>query len=251
MKRTLDLNSDLGEWEDPADSGSDAAMFEIVSSANLACGFHAGDAESMLASLRSASEHGVSVGAHPSYRDREGFGRRDREIGPDALRRDIFEQLDALAAAAGVAGVDVRYVKPHGALYNRIVVDPAQADAVALVAAEVRLPILGLAGSEIHRAADRHGAQFFREAFVDRAYQPDGSLVPRGVQGAVITDPVVAAARAVRMAADGVVEAIDGTVLRVELDSLCVHGDTPGAVAMAGEVRDRLLAADIDIRAFA
>jgi UPF0271 protein len=193
----------------------------------------------------------VSVGAHPSYRDRDGFGRRDQEIEPDALLLDVLEQLDALTTAADIADVRIRYVKPHGALYNRIAVDPAQADAVARAARDAQLPILGLAGTEIHRAAQRHGVQFHREAFVDRAYLPDGTLVPRTTPGAVLTDANTVAPRAVRMITEGTVEAIDGTVVAVELDSLCVHGDTPGAVAMAALVRERLLAAGVELRAFA
>ncbi|MBX3091067.1 MAG: LamB/YcsF family protein [Cryobacterium sp.] len=242
----MDLNSDLGEG-----MGDDDAMFGIVTSANIACGFHAGNPETMLASVQLASEHGVSVGAHPSYRDREGFGRRDQEVEPDALLLDVLEQLDALTTAADIADVRIRYVKPHGALYNRIAVDPAQADAVARAARDAQLPILGLAGTEIHRAAQRHGVQFHREAFVDRAYLPDGTLVPRTTPGAVLTDVNTVAPRAVRMITEGTVDAIDGTVVVVELDSLCVHGDTPGAVAMAALVRERLLAAGVELRAFA
>lgn len=247
----IDLNSDLGEWDLPADAGDDVRMFGLVTSANIACGFHAGNAESMLASARSAAENGVSLGAHPSYRDREGFGRRDREVDAATLIADILEQVEALSIAADAAGTRIRYLKPHGALYNRIAVDPVQADAVALVARDAGLPILGLAGTAIHTAADGHGVQFFREAFVDRAYLPDGRLVPRAVAGAVLTDPAAVAARTVRMVADGAVEALDGTVIRVELDSLCVHGDTPGAFAMAAAVREHLMAAEVELKAFA
>lgn len=242
---TIDLNSDLGEGV-----GDDAAMFGIVTSANVACGGHAGDAATMLASVTLAIEHGVSLGAHPSYRDRDGFGRRETEIDPDSLRLDILEQIDALRVAAETAGTLVRYLKPHGALYNRIAFDPVQADAVALAAKDADLPLLGLAGTEIHVAADRHGIPFYGEAFVDRAYLPDGTLAPRSLDGAVITDPVVAAARAVAMVLDGTVQAIDGTAIWLPFDSLCVHGDTPGAVALAALVRERLLASGIDLRAF-
>lgn len=242
----IDLNSDLGE-----DVGDDGAMFGIVTSANVACGFHAGKPESMLESAQLAAQHHVSVGAHPSYRDREGFGRRDREVGSDTLIADILEQVEALSNAAESAGTRIRYLKPHGSLYNRIALDPVQADAVALAARDARLPILGLAGAAIHTAADAHGVQFFREAFVDRAYLPDGRLVPRTVAGAVLIDPAAVAVRAVRMVADGTVEALDGTVIRVELDSLCVHGDTTGAFAMASAVREHLTAAGVELRAFA
>jgi UPF0271 protein len=247
---SIDLNSDLGEWDLPAEADADARMFGIVSSANIACGFHAGNEQSMLASARHAAGNGVSLGAHPSYRDREGFGRRDRDVDAGILIADILEQVAALSTAADAAGTRIRYLKPHGALYNRIAADPGQADAVAQAAREAGLPLLGLAGTAIHRAADRHGIGFFREAFVDRAYLSDGTLVPRSSRDAVITEPVEAAARAVRMVTDGIVRAIDGTELEVELDSLCVHGDTPGALAMAQLVRERLLAADIEIRSF-
>ena len=247
----IDLNSDLGEWDHVLDAAGDAAMFDVITSANIATGFHVGGPESMRASARLAAERGVSLGAHPSYRDRDGFGRRDTEIDARTLTVDILEQLEALTSAADVSGTRVRYVKPHGALYNRIAVDSAQADAVALAAAELSLPLLGLAGTEIHAAADRHGIQFFREAFVDRAYLPDGKLAPRSMAGAVLKNQVEAAERAHRMVLDGIVPAIDGTTLRVDIDSLCVHGDTPGALAMATLVRQRLLDAGVELRAFA
>lgn len=241
----IDLNSDLGEGV-----GDDAAVFGIVTSANVACGFHAGDESTMLASARLAHAHRVSLGAHPSYRDREGFGRRETEIAADALIADILDQVSALSAAAATAGTKVRYLKPHGALYNRIAVDPVQADAVARAAREAGLPLLGLAGTAIHTAADRLGVSFYLEAFADRAYLPDGTLAPRTLGGAVITDPAVAAERALMMVLGGTVQAIDGTTIRMRPDSLCVHGDTPGAAAMAALVRGKLLDAGVELRAF-
>jgi len=251
----IDLNSDLGEWDFNAsmsDAGytDDAAMFAIVTSANVAAGFHAGSRETMLTSARLAVRHGVSLGVHPSYRDPEGFGRRDREIDSATLRSEILEQVNALTIAASAAGTQVRYLKPHGALYNRIVIDDEQADAVARAAKDLSLPLLGLAGSAIHRAADRHGVQFFREAFVDRAYLADGTLAPRSMGGAVITDPIEAGERAVRMVLDGRVQSINGGPVRVEVDSLCVHGDTPGAVTMTSTVRKLLAEAGLEFRAF-
>ncbi|GAA1209705.1 5-oxoprolinase subunit PxpA [Rhodoglobus aureus] len=251
----IDLNSDLGEWNldeeiSDAAASNDDVMFDVITSANVAAGFHAGDHGSMLASARLAVRHGVSLGVHPSYRDRDGFGRRATEIVSGTLMRDIMEQVEALTTAASVSGTRVRYLKPHGALYNRIAVDNAQADAVALAAKGSHLPVLGLAGTEIHRAADRHGVQFFREAFVDRAYLPDGTLAPRSMDGAFITDPLAAGERAARMAVDGQVVAIDGSLLRVEFDSLCVHGDTEGAFMMAAVVRNFLEHAGLEIRAF-
>ena len=241
----IDLNSDLGEGV-----GDDDAMFGIVTSANVACGFHAGDESTMLASARLSHDHRVSLGAHPSYRDREGFGRRETEIDADALIVDILEQVTALHAAAVTAGTEMRYLKPHGALYNRIAVDPVQADAVARAAREAGLPLLGLAGTAIHTAADRLGVSFYLEAFADRAYLPDGTLAPRSLGGAVITDPAVAAERALMMVLGGTVQAIDGTTIRMRPDSLCVHGDTPGGVAMAALVREKLLASGVELRAF-
>lgn len=251
----IDLNSDLGEWDlgeatPDAVAPDDAAMFDVITSANVAAGFHAGDHGSMLSSARLAVRHSVSLGVHPSYRDREGFGRREREIDSATLIRDILEQVESLTIAANAAGTRLRYLKPHGALYNRIAVDDVQADAVARAAKEANFPLLGLAGTAIHRAADRHGVQFFREAFIDRAYLPDGTLVPRSIDGAVITDPFAAGERAARMAVDGQVVAIDGRLLRVEFDSLCVHGDTEGAITMALTVRNLLENAGLDIRAF-
>lgn len=242
----IDLNSDLGEGV-----GDDTALFALVTSANVACGGHTGDEASMRASVTLAIDRGVSLGAHPSYRDREGFGRRAMDVSADELHAEVLYQVGALAAIATSAGTRVRYLKPHGALYNRIAVDPVQADAVVRAAKDAGLPLLGLAGTAIHDAAERHGVEFFREAFVDRAYLPDGTLAPRSADGAVIADTAAAAERAVAMVLDGTVQAIDGTVLHVELDSLCVHGDTPGAVAMAAAVRDRLADAGVELRAFA
>lgn len=248
---SVDLNSDLGEWDVPEKASEDAPMFRLVTSANIASGFHAGNRDSMLASARLAAESGVALGAHPSYRDREGFGRRDQDVDATTLRVDILEQVDALMAAATEAGTRIRYLKPHGALYNRIAVDPLQADAVARAARDAQLPILGLASSEIHKAADVRGVPFFREAFVDRAYLPNGALAPRTIAGAVLADPQAAASRALRMVAEGTVEALNGTTLHVHFDSLCVHGDSPGALAMAQRVREQLAAAGIEIRPFA
>lgn len=251
----IDLNSDLGEWDlggvsPDAAAQDDAAMFGVITSANVAAGFHAGGAETMLASARLAAGRGVSLGVHPSYRDREGFGRREREVDAGTLIQDILEQVDALTVAATASGTRVRYLKPHGALYNRIAVDPAQAEAVALAAKDANLPLLGLSGTAIHEAADRHGVRFFSEAFVDRAYLPDGKLAPRSMDGAVITDPFKAGERALRMAIDGNVLAIDGSVLHKEIDSLCVHGDTEGAIALAAAVRELLTNAGAELRSF-
>ena len=249
----IDLNSDLGESFGAWRMGDDEAMLELVSSASIACGFHAGDASVMLASCATAARNGVSVGAHVSYRDLAGFGRRAMDVPSRGLYADVLYQLAALDGIARVAGTRVAYVKPHGALYNRIVSDEEQADAVAHAVADFdpALPMLGLAGSSISRRARERGLSFVREAFVDRGYLADGSLVPRGRPGDLLSDVAAIAARAVELVVERRVTAADGTVIDVEVDSLCVHGDTPGAVGMARAVRSALTAAGIRIEAFA
>lgn len=251
-RRTVDLNCDLGESFGALTVGDDAAMLRLVTSANVACGFHGGDPSTMLATCRVAAENGVSVGAHVSYRDLAGFGRRSMDVPVAELRDEVLYQLAALAGMARVAGSAVRYVKPHGALYNRIVVDEAHAVAVveAVAAFDPALPLLGLPGSVVERVAVDRGLRYVREAFVDRGYRADGTLVPRTQAGALLTDVGTIATRAVRMAAEGAVEAVDGTGIGVAADSLCVHGDTPGAVAMAEAVRRGLDDAGIAVEAF-
>ena len=253
VNRAIDLNSDLGESFGAWRMGDDDAMLGVVSSANIACGFHAGDASVMLAACTTAATNGVSVGAHVSYRDLAGFGRRAMDVPSNELYADVLYQLAALDGIARVAGTRVSYVKPHGALYNRIVSDDTQADAVAGAVADfdARLPLLGLAGSSISRRARERGLDFVNEAFVDRGYLPDGSLVPRGQPGDLLSGDESIAARAVELVVDGRVAAADGTVIDVQVDSLCVHGDTPGAVSMARAVRSALTAAGIRIEAFA
>ncbi|MGO4592860.1 LamB/YcsF family protein [Leifsonia sp. 2TAF2] len=253
MARSVDLNSDLGESFGAWTLGDDAALLRIVSSANVACGFHAGDASTMLATCREAAANGVTVGAHVSYRDLAGFGRRAMDVPPGELRDEVLYQLAALTGLARVAGTAVWYVKPHGALYNRIVTDETQARAVvdAVAAFDPTLALLGLAGSAVERAAEEAGVRFVREAFVDRGYRSDGTLVPRTEPGALLSDVAGIAGRAVRMVTAGTVEAADGTVIDVTVDSLCVHGDTPGAVAMAQAVRDALTQAGIEVGPFA
>ncbi|MFD3446973.1 LamB/YcsF family protein [Microbacteriaceae bacterium 4G12] len=249
----MDLNSDLGETVDSMPTADDAALFALVTSANVACGSHAGDERSMRDSCRLAAANGVALGAHMSYDDREGFGRRDVDVAASVLRDHVLAQLRALGEAAAESGARIRYVKPHGALYNRIVHDRAQADAVAGAVRDFSpgLPLLGLPGSEIEAAAAAAGSPFFREAFVDRGYLPDGTLVPRGSAGALLSGDDAIAERAVRLATTGRVQAIDGTELELRVDSLCVHGDTPGAVDMARSVRAALIAAGVPLAAFA
>lgn len=249
----MDLNADLGESFGSWTMGDDASMFRIVSSANVACGFHAGDPLTMLDSCRAAFELDVRVGAHVGYRDLAGFGRRSLDMTFDELFGDVLYQLGALDGMAHAVGASVDYVKPHGALYNRIVHDPDQAEAVvaAVHAYDPGLPVLGLPGSAWLKLAEESGHPVFREAFVDRAYLPDGTLVPRSEEGAVLHDPAAVVAQAVRLATRKEVVAVDGTVVPVSADSLCIHGDTPGAVNMAAAVRAGLEEAGVQIEAFA
>ncbi|BCW04180.1 MULTISPECIES: 5-oxoprolinase subunit PxpA [Micrococcaceae] len=249
----MDLNADLGESFGSWTMGDDASMFRIVSSANVACGFHAGDPLTMLDSCRAAFELDVRVGAHVGYRDLAGFGRRSLDMTFDELFGDVLYQLGALDGMAHAVGASVDYVKPHGALYNRIVHDPDQAEAVvaAVHAYDPGLPVLGLPGSAWLKLAEESGHPVFREAFVDRAYLPDGTLVPRSEEGAVLHDPAAVVTQAVRLATRKEVVAVDGTVVPVSADSLCIHGDTPGAVNMAAAVRAGLEEAGVEIDAFA
>lgn len=253
MARSVDLNSDLGESFGAWTMGDDDALLSVVTSANVACGFHAGDPATMLATCRTAAERGVAVGAHVSYRDLAGFGRRSMEVPADELRAETLYQLAALDGIARVAGTRVSYVKPHGALYNRIVRDTVQARAVAeaVAAFDPSLALLGLVGSEIERETGAAGLRFVREAFVDRAYRADGTLVPRSEPGAVLHGDDDIAERALRLVTEGRVIAVDGTDIPVEVDSLCVHGDSPDAVVMARAVRRRLDEAGIAVEAFA
>ncbi|QHF23581.1 5-oxoprolinase subunit PxpA [Rathayibacter sp. VKM Ac-2804] len=247
MRRTIDLNADLGEGFGLWSLGDDDAMLRIVTSANVACGFHAGDPSIMLATCRTAAERGVAIGAHVAYRDLAGFGRRELPVGPDELHADVVYQLGALQAVARAAGTEVRYVKPHGALYNRIVHDERQAEAVVAAVRDAApgLPLLGLASSAVEKAAARAGLPFLREAFVDRGYRADGTLVPRGERGDLLSDPVAVASRAVHMVLEGRVTTATGEDLSLVVDSLCVHGDTPGAVVMAEAVRAALARAGV------
>lgn len=247
---SIDLNADLGETVDGAPTADDEAMFAVVSSASVACGGHAGDAASMTDAVARATAAGVAVGAHPSFVDRAGFGRVARSVAPDLLRAQVRAQIGALVAA----GADLRYVKPHGALYHSVTVDSASAEAVVAAVADIAhdlgrpLPLLGMPGVVVGAAAAR-GIPFLIEAFLDRGYLPSGALVPRGEAGALLHDAGAVAARAVRLAGDGLVDAVDGSMLRVQAASLCLHGDTAGSVAMARAVRAALDAAGVAVRA--
>lgn len=252
MTVTIDLNADLGEGFGIWELGDDAALLELVTSANVACGFHGGDPVVMRRVCDHAAARGVAIGAQIGYRDLAGFGRRRIDIEPAELEADVLYQLGALEAFARVAGSRVSYVKPHGALYHTIADDPGQAGAVvrAIVAFDPTLPVLGLPGSEVLRQAAAAGLTGVGEAFADRAYTATGRLVPRREPGAVLHDPVVIAERCVRIATTATVRAIDGTDVRVDASSVCVHGDTPDAVAIAARVRAALTAAGVTLRSF-
>lgn len=249
----IDLNSDLGEGYGPWTMGDDAAMLDIVSSANIACGFHAGDPAGLLSVLRQAAARGVAVGAHVSYPDRVGFGRRTMDVAPDDLTADVIYQIGALQGLARAAGTRVTYVKPHGALYNTIAEDARQADAViaGVMAVDPSLVLMGLAGAPVLDRARAAGLPVVAEAFADRAYTAAGALVSRRQPGAVLHDPDLIAARMLRLATEGVLEAEDGSTLCLEADSICVHGDSPGAVAIAARVRDALVAGGVSVAPFA
>ena len=249
----VDVNSDLGEGFGIWQLGDDDALLEVVTSANVACGFHAGDPDILRRVCTLAAERGVAIGAQVSYRDLAGFGRRAIDVAPDTLTNDVIYQIGALDAFARVAGTRVRYVKPHGALYNRIVDDEAQAAAVvaAVAAYDPELPVLGLPGSAWLRLAESAGLTTVAEAFADRAYSPAGTLVPRTQPGAVVADPAAVTDRVIRLVTDGVVRAVDGSDVAMTAKSICVHGDSPGAVDLARRVRAALDERGIAVEAFA
>lgn len=246
---TVDLNSDVGESFGRWTLGDDDTLLTLVTSANVACGFHAGDASTLRRTCATAARHGVAVGAQVGYRDLAGFGRRFIDYDPVELTDDVVYQIGALQALAAVAGTRVRYVKPHGALYNATVKHSGQARAVveAVRSVDASLPILGLPGSELLAAAESTGLAVVREAFADRGYTADGTLVPRSRPGALLHDPDEVAARVVGLTTTGRLTAIDGTEVAVTADSVCLHGDSPGAVAMARAVRAALDAAGVRI----
>ncbi|SEL11220.1 UPF0271 protein [Roseateles sp. YR242] len=248
----IDLNSDLGESFGAWRMGDDASMLAVVSSANVACGFHAGDPAGILATLRSAAAQGVCIGAHVSYPDLVGFGRRNMDMSSADLQATVIYQIGALQGLAAAAGTRVRYVKPHGALYNFIAHDRRQADDViaAVKALDRALGLVVLAGSALAGWAREAGLHTIEEAFADRGYRADGSLVPRNQPGAVLHDPEAVATRMLQLAREGTVTAVDGSIVRIAADSICVHGDSPGAVAMAQRLRERLTGEGITIRSF-
>ncbi|THJ67408.1 LamB/YcsF family protein [Arthrobacter echini] len=248
----IDLNSDVGESFGNWTMGDDAAVLTSVSSANIACGFHAGDPSTIAQTCREAVASGVTIGAHVAYRDLAGFGRRFLDCSPTELADDVLYQIGALEAIARAAGGTVAYVKPHGALYNTIVTHEVHAQAVvdAVGAFGGDLPLLLLPGSVALTAAERAGLRGVAEAFADRAYNPDGTLVSRREAGAVLHDESEVAANMVRLATEGVIIARDGSILNTSAESICLHGDTAGAVSMAAAVRRELEAAGVGIRSF-
>jgi 5-oxoprolinase (ATP-hydrolysing) subunit A len=252
MTVRIDLNADLGESFGTWVLGDDEAMLDVVTSANVACGFHAGDATTIRRTVAAAAERGVVVGAQVGYRDLAGFGRRRIDMDAADLTADVLYQLGALEAMCRVAGTRVAYVKPHGALYTTAAVDEVQARAVvdAVTAYDRTLPLLGLPGSVLLRVAESEGVTTVAEAFADRGYAATGHLVPRSHPGALLTDPDAVAERVVRLATEGTLLAVDGTLVAVAARSVCTHGDTPDAVALARAVRAALESVGVTVAPF-
>ncbi|GAA2564629.1 UPF0271 protein [Neomicrococcus aestuarii] len=250
---TIDLNSDVGESFGNWTMGDDAAIFESVSSANVACGFHAGDPSTIKQTCKDAVAKNITIGAHVAYRDLAGFGRRFLDCSPQELADDVLYQIGALEAMARAVGGTIKYVKPHGALYNTIVHHEAHAQAVvdAVKASGLELPLLLLPGSVALAKAEQAGLRAVAEAFADRAYTPEGTLVSRREPGAVLHDSTEVARNMVRLATTGKIIAIDGSEIDMPAESICVHGDTAGAVEMARQVRTALEDAGVTIKAFA
>lgn len=238
----IDLNSDVGESFGPWPMGHDAAVMRSITSANVACGYHAGDPGVMRATVQLAREAGVSVGAHPGFPDLAGFGRREMKISPKDVEDLVLYQIGALAAIAGAEGIRLAHVKAHGALYNMAARDRALADAIARAvrAFDSSLVLFGLPGSELLTSGERAGLRVASEGFADRAYEPDGSLAPRTEPGSVIHDPEKVVQRSLRMVRDGRVAARNGAELTIRVDTLCTHGDTPGAENLTRLLREGL-----------
>lgn len=249
----IDLNSDLGEGFGPWAMGDDAQMLSIVTSANIACGGHASDPETMFRTLELARDHGVTVGAHPGFADPIGFGRRVIPMSPAEIGRLCAAQIGALTGIAAQAGVRVRYVKPHGALANLAARDRAVADAIVAAVQNIdpTLAILAISGTQSEQAAIAANVPVFSEIFADRGYLSSGQLVPRGQDGAMIHDAAAAADRLVAFLENGLMPVIDGDPIKLAAQSVCVHGDSAGAVNMAREIRARLLAHGVQVASFA
>jgi UPF0271 protein len=253
MTPRIDLNSDIGESFGAWTMGDDAGVLAHVTSANIACGFHAGDPDTMRRTVALAAQHGVAIGAHVSLPDLQGFGRREMRVGADKTYAMTLYQLGALAAFTRAAGMRLHHVKPHGALYNMAARDAALADAIAHAARDFdpQLILVGLAGSESTRAGERAGLAVAHEAFADRRYQADGSLTPRREAGAVIDDVDAAVAQALAIVTRGEVVARDGKTIRLRADTICVHGDRPDAAVFARKLREALAASNVPVRALA
>jgi len=253
LRLTIDLNADLGEGFGESRLFEDETLLGLVSSANVACGFHAGDAVTMRDTVRAAKERGVTIGAHPSYPDIPGFGRRELGLPAREIARHVEYQIRSLADVCSFWGTRIGYVKPHGALYNRAAWDAKVADAIAETIRKTNpsLSLLGLPSSEMSRAAERARIPFVNEAFIDRAYRKDGTLVPRSEANAVIHDVQSAVQRAVMLVRMGSISAQDGSEVRINAQSLCVHGDNPDSVAMLRNLRARLESAGVTIAPFA
>lgn len=249
--RTIDLNADLGEWDGPGVSPVDQRLLSLATSANIACGGHAGNGDVMLATVTLAARNGVAIGAHPGYADREGFGRRELGLSPGEIGRQVSGQIALMAACCRTAGARLRYVKPHGALYNRAVRDVEAARAVVQAVREAgSLALLCLPGSEMMKEGARAGVPVAAEAFLDRGYRADATLVPRGEPGALLEDVGAAVERAVRLVTAGVLTPREGPDLVIHADSLCVHGDGPRAAALLEAVRRRFAADGIRLAPF-
>lgn len=247
----IDLNCDMGEGYGRWSLGDDDALLPLVSSVNIACGSHAGDPTTMRQTLRLARSHGVAAGAHPGYPDLQGFGRRDMALSPDEVRDWVVYQLGALDAFARAEGMTLGHVKAHGALYNAAAINEALARAIAEAVASVRsdLILVGLAGSKLVDAGRAAGLRVAREAFADRAYEADGTLRSRRLHGALLPSPEAALAQTLSIVRDGVAFTVDGQAVPVLADTICIHGDTPGAKAFASQLRAGLAAAGVAIQA--
>ena len=247
----VDLNADVGESFGAYSIGQDPILLPHITSANVACGFHAGDPGVMRITVALARQHGVAIGAHPGFADLAGFGRRELHATAQEVEDLVVYQIGALAGVAAAQGERLQHVKPHGALFNMAARDRTLADAVARAVAAVdrSLVLFGLAGSELVAAGERSGLRTASEVFADRAYAPDGTLVSRRTPGAVIQDAAVVIDRVVRMASEHAVAAIDGSVVRLQVDTICVHGDTPGAADLAARIRKALSGAGVAVKA--
>src|SRR6185295_17840615 len=247
----IDLNADVGESFGAYSLGADEALMRSITSASIAAGFHAGDPSVLRRTINLAKSHGVAIGAHPGFPDLVGFGRRELQVAPAEAEDFVLYQIAAVAGVAAAEGVKLQHVKPHGALFNMAVRDAALAAAIAkaVAAFDRSLILFGLPGSEIITAGRAAGLRVAAEIFADRAYQPDGSLTPRSRPGSVIHDAGAVALRAVRMVTERVVDAVDGTIVPLDADTLCVHGDTPGAEQLAAGLRARLVAAGVTVAA--